>query len=97
MLVLELFNSIQFFISFHTEQYNFILISKLSMSSINCTLNIVFILIFMIAFLAICMSCGYREGISSLPCSTLKMCQCSVLYSIIIYCTRNIRDSVIRV
>ena len=39
----------------------------------------------MIAFLVICMSCGNREGISGSPCSTLKMCRCSVLYSIIIY------------
>ena len=31
------------------------------------------------------MFCGNREGISGLPCSNLKMCRCSVLYSIIIY------------
>ena len=36
-------------------------------------------------FSVICMSCGNREGISGSPYSTLKMCQCSVLYSIIIY------------
>ena len=40
----------------------------------------------MMSFSRICMSCRNREGVSGLPCSTLKMCQCSiVLYSIIIY------------
>ena len=37
------FNSIQFFISFHTEQYNFILFSELSMSLINCTAKHIYI------------------------------------------------------
>ena len=34
----------------------------------------------MISFSVICMSCGNREGISSLPCSTLKSvdAQCSI-------------------
>ena len=31
------FNSIQFFVSIHTEQYNFILIIKLSTAWVNCT------------------------------------------------------------
>ena len=41
----------------------------------------VFIKLFMLAFSLICMSCGNREGISSLPCSTLwvSMFNASVL------------------
>ena len=66
------FNSILYFISHRTIQ--FILIFKLSIASINCTkYHVVFIFIIHDIFLVICMFCGNREGISSLPCSTLKI------------------------
>ena len=84
------FNSIQLFISFHTAiqfytDYQVIYgINKLYKMSSCFHYNEISLIIHDIISI-ICMSCGNREGISGLFCSTLKKCRCSVLYSIIIY------------
>ena len=73
------FNSILYFNSHRAIQ--FLLFITLSMSSINYTVGLaVFHYIIHDCLFIICMFCGNREGISGLPCSTLKSvdAQCSI-------------------
>ena len=60
------YNSIiEFFVSFHTVQYNVYCFSNdLCHQLIEHTIYLFSVILFMILFLLICMSCGNREGIS---------------------------------